>query len=154
MKIFMSYSTPDLNLVAQIAERVRSHGQVFYWDKDKPLGNEPWPTISGWIDQSDVVLVLITGNTVARAMAVGNEVGRARAKGKKIIPLVAHDVPANSLGCLQGIIFERIDPYNPEPTLRKLEEPLTTRKKEVETSNFIAVVAGGLGLIWLMSNSK
>lgn len=151
MKMFLSYSTPDLGLVSRIAKYLEPLGEVFYWDKDKPVGKESWPTIYKWIDQADVVLALITGNTLCRAMAVGNEIGRAKAKGKSIVPLVAHDVPESALGCLQGIIHEKINPYDLGPAMQRLEQPLIARRKEIQTAFLVMAAIGLLGLFWLLS---
>ncbi|MDA8161648.1 MAG: toll/interleukin-1 receptor domain-containing protein [Desulfobacteraceae bacterium] len=98
MKVFISYSTPDLGLVYKIAQHVAPHGEVFFWDKDKNPGTESWSTIFSWLDQSDLVLAVITERTLSRAMAVGQEIGRAKAKEKLIVPLVGPDVQAADLG--------------------------------------------------------
>jgi len=79
MKVFVSYSVENTSLVRQVVEQLRScTDKVFWWDRSKELGEEVWPTIYGWIDQSDLVLAVLTGRTLARAMAVGNEIGYAR----------------------------------------------------------------------------
>ena len=64
----------------------------------------------GWIDISDFVIVVITDNTVRRAMAVGQEVGRAVTMKKTVIPLVAEGVPDSALGCLSGVTYSRLTP--------------------------------------------
>ena len=54
-------------------------GDVYYWNQSNIPEQVAWEQIYNWIDNSDIVLVLITGNTVVRALSVGREVGRAKA---------------------------------------------------------------------------
>lgn len=84
MRIFISYSAEDFSLVHKLAKAISSIAEVYYWDKDKVLGKDSWPTIFNWIDAADLVVVVITDSTVSRAMAVGQEVGRAKAKDKGV----------------------------------------------------------------------
>jgi len=108
MNVFLSHSTEDLALVQWIAQEVRHHASVYYWDESKVLGERAWDSIFGWIDISDFVIVVITDNTVRRAMAVGQEVGRAVTMKKTVIPLVAEGVPDSALGCLSGVTYSRL----------------------------------------------
>ena len=78
MRLFISYSTGDLEIVDQIADALRPHAEVFYWDKDKEPGKDTWQTIFRWIDSADLVIAVITDKTVARAMSVGQEIGHAK----------------------------------------------------------------------------
>ena len=78
MKIFISYSVDDTRMVGTIANHIGRHAEVYFWDKSKELGSEVWPLIFQWIDQADVVIAVITDNTVRRAMAFGQELGTRR----------------------------------------------------------------------------
>jgi len=151
MKIFLSYSTPDEKLVHEIANYIRRHAEVYYWDKSKVPGSEVWPTIFKWIDQSDLVLVVITGNTVSRAMSVGQEVGHAKAKDKTIIPIVSSEVPISELGFLSGIIYQQIDPKNPGPAMQAIERIVLGRKQQIEWQRELFIIGGILLLVWLGS---
>ncbi len=153
MKIFVSYSTPDLALVYKITEHVRLHGEVFFWDKDKNPGAESWPTIFSWIDQADLVLALITEKTLSRAMSVGQEIGRAKAKEKIIIPLVGPDVRASELGFLSGITYQQIRPDNPSPTLKNIERVILARKEKLEQGKALFIVGGVIALFALILSS-
>ena len=122
MKIFVSYSVGDTSLVAMIVSYLRLQGHsVDWWHQSRLPGKETWPQIYGWIDSADLVLAVITDNTVARAMAVGNEVGRAKAKSKMIIPLVAQSVQTSDLGCLSDLVQIRFNPQNPWPAILELQ---------------------------------
>jgi len=116
MKIFISYSVDDVDLVSQVARHLQPQADKIYWWKDsKALGKDVWPQIFGWIEQADLVLAVLTDSAVARAMAIGNEIGHAKAKGKVIIPLVAPNVSSADLGCLCGVTYQRIDRENKAP---------------------------------------
>ena len=153
MNIFISYSTADSKLVSEIAEQLRPHATVTYWDQDRTPGEPVWEMIYEWIDNADLVLTVITDKTVARAMSVGNEIGCAKEKNKPIIPLVTHDVPGSELGCLQGIVYERIDRDNPGLAVEAVKLRIDRlRRKELLTDIF--VVSGIVGTIWWASRSK
>jgi hypothetical protein len=151
MKFFISYSTDDLSLVHLIAKYLKSHVEVHYWDKSKVPGQEAWPTIFNWIDQSDLVLAVISDKTVSRAMSVGQEIGHAKAKAKTIIPLVAPGVSSSELGCLSEITYQPIDPNNPGPALKNIERYLLERKHEIEKQQILLLIGGILGFLWLAS---
>jgi len=155
MRVFISYSTPDLNLVHQIAKSAGANADVKFWAKDKEPGQDAWPTIFSWIDASDLVLVLITGHTVARAMAVGNEVGRAKAKGKLVIPLVSPGIPQAELGCLNGVTYEHIDPFNPMPALKRINALIASMAQKLATQQGWLWLGGTVALLLLFaSNGK
>jgi len=165
MRLFISYSTGDLEIVNQIVEYLRPNAEVLYWDKDKEPGKEVWPTIFGWIDSVDTVIAIITDKTVGRAMAVGNEIGHARAKGKKIVPLVADNVPSTELGCLNGITYVPFSRENLQTAMHDVarsvlgEELKLPRKKAVvqkkpEPDRTLLVILGILGLLAIFSGNQ
>lgn len=148
MKIFISYSTSDLNLVNKIADQIRPFAEVFFWDKSKMPGEEVWPTIFSWIDNADLVMAIITGNTLSRAMAVGQEIGRAKAKGKHIVPLVSREVPSTELGFLSGITYQPVDPYNSDHAMQDIKSLVMGKKKKIEDDQTLFAV-GGIALLFL-----
>lgn len=151
MNIFISYSVDDVALVNTIAGYIQRHGQVRYWDKSKEPGMEAWPLIFQWIDQSDLVIAVITDNTVRRAMAVGQELGRAQTMRKLIIPLVTANVRASDLGFLSGIVYERIDPRDVSPALLAAERAILQRKQQIQSRQALFVIGGILTLLWANS---
>jgi hypothetical protein len=154
MNIFISYSTHDLATVKQLADELTKYGQVFYWDLSKVPGQESWPTIFEWIDYADIVFVVITGNTVQRAMSVGQEVGHAKAKDRYIVPLVSREVPSSELGFLSGITYQPIDVWNPKPAIDAAAALAASRKDTIETGRLaIAVIAIGF-LAWLFAKME
>jgi len=164
VKLFISYSTGDLEIVEQIANFLPSDIDVKFWDKDKEPGEEVWPTIFSWIDSADIVIAVITDVTVARAMSVGQEIGHARAIGKKIIPLVLDTVPSTELGFLSGItyvpfsrdnLFEAIEDVARRVLGQELKLPEKVKPpvKKPEPDRTLLVILGILGLIAIFSGA-
>lgn len=154
MKVFISYSTDDIKLVHQIANYIKPHAEVFYWHNSKVPGQESWPSIFQWIDESDIVLAVITDKTVSRAMSVGQEIGHSKAKCKTIIPMVSPDVQNSDLGCLSGITYQPILRDNPGPALKVIEKLIMGKKQRLEIQQSVLIFGGVLFLIWLASTNK
>ena len=150
MRIFISYSSPDINIVSVLADQLRMYGDIYYWDKDKTPGELAWEQIYSWIDNSDIVLVLVTDATIARSMSVGQEVGRAKAGNKLIIPIVSSSVANNGLGFLSEITFQEIDITNPAPAIYKIIELIDCKNKEEYQKLSLVLVAIGF-FIWLLN---
>ena len=155
MRIFISYSVADIDLLKQVAAAIRAGGdEPLCWDMSKVPGEEVWASIFQWIDSSDLVVVIITDHTVARAMSVGQEVGRARAKGKLIVPLVAANVKSDDLGCLSGVIYQQVNRENPAEALHAVQRVIKAMKlRKAEEQKKLMVFAGVAGLIWLLGES-
>jgi hypothetical protein len=47
MRLFISYSTGNLEIVNQIADYLRTYAEVPYWDKNKESCQVTWQVISG-----------------------------------------------------------------------------------------------------------
>jgi hypothetical protein len=152
MNIFISYSTHDAETVSKLAHELRQYASVFYWDQNQIPGQDAWQAIFQWIDNADMVFVVITGNTVHRAMSVGQEVGRAKAKNKSIIPLVSREVPGTELGFLSGITYQPIDVWNPAPAIQQVALLASMKKQEIDNGQKLAVTVIAVGfLVWLFS---
>jgi len=130
MKVFISYSTHDTELVKEVADSVKSKTELFYWEEAHRPGDEAWPRIFSWIDESDLVLVVITDSTLKRAFSVGQEVGHARKAGKRIIPLVSSEVDLKDLGFLSGITFIPLDVRDPAKGIESLQKELERLENE------------------------
>lgn len=150
MRIFISYSTFDLKLVSQLSTYLHQFGDVKYWADSKEIGKDAWQTIFSWIDSSDVVIVLITDNTLARGFAVGQEVGRANAKDKFIIPIISNTVLASDLGFMSGIAYQQIDLHNPIPAIFKITERIQKLSVDIKQRQNIAIALAILGIFILL----
>ena len=154
MNVFISYSADDLALVNWIGGQIKPHANVFYWDKSKQPGQDAWQTIYSWIDQSDLVLAVITDSAVSRAMSVGQEIGRAKAKLKTVVPVVTSNVPSSELGCLSGTTYQKIDPENPGATLNVITKVIMAKKQTLENQKNMLFLVGGVVLTLLLLSSK
>jgi hypothetical protein len=155
VKVFISYSVADTDLLRQVIGAVRAGGdEVFCWETSRVPGNGAWASIFQWIDQADLVVVIITDQTVSRAMSVGQEVGRALAKSKPVLPLVAAGVRSSDLGCLNGVIYQPISRENTSAALAAVQRVIEGMKlKKAEEKKQLLVVGGIVGLLWLMGQN-
>lgn len=155
MKVFVSYSVADVDLLRQVVGTIRAGGdEALCWDTSKVPGQEVWQSIFAWIDSADLVVVIITDQTVSRAMSVGQEVGRARAKGKPIVPLVSADVKPSDLGCLNGVIYQPISREQTQRALAGVARVIEGMKlKKAEEQKQLLVLGGIVGLFWLFGNN-
>jgi hypothetical protein len=153
VKVFISYSAADVHLVDWIAAALESQGNEVYWWQGSQVPGEPaWPMIFDWIDQSDLVLAVLTDKAVARAMAIGQEIGHARAKGKTVIPLVATNVDEKDLGCLHGVTYLRIDRRSLGAAIARVQDVICAmERRAAETRNLLLMAGGIIALIWAAS---
>ncbi len=150
MNIFISYSTDSQDLVNKIANYLSPLATVPFWEQSKVLGEKDWELIFEWIDDSDIVLAVITDKTISRAMAVGQEIGYAKDADKFIIPIVTQNVKETDLGFLKGITYQRISNDNPGPALSALESRIGDWRRTDLMKN-VAIFLGIVALIWLVS---
>ncbi len=175
MKVFISYSAKDTSLIRKFADRLQQEGgvsQVHWWQDSKRLGKEAWPQIFSWVNEADLVLVIITGNVLNRALAVGNEVGYAKAKGKYIIPLVSElsgwrrifqrlgfntGIRPADLGCLGELVHVRINEHDPKAGIEQIKVELKQLAKEklatseAEKTKLALALLTAVGVIWASS---
>ena len=144
MNIFISYSVTDTTSVAKIANHLRSHGNVRYWAESREPGKDAWDTIFGWIDQADLVFVMVSGATLKRAMSVGQEVGRAVSKNRLIVPLVEKGISSSELGCLHGLTYIPLDVTNPDAVLEQARQAVERRKIEKENQARALLAIGAI----------
>ncbi|ACB77735.1 toll/interleukin-1 receptor domain-containing protein [Opitutus terrae] len=152
LTVFVSYSVHDTSLVDTINGHLLPHARALFWGQDKVPGQDAWGTIYSWIDSADLVVVVLTGKTLSRALSVGNEVGYARKAGKRIIPLVGPEVPKGELGCLEGITYIRLDAEDPQRSISQLHDALARFAKEQETGRALALL--GLVALGIIAFSK
>lgn len=175
MKVFISYSAKDTTLIRNFADGLKQQAgvsQVHWWEDSKRLGKEAWPQIFRWIDEADLVLVIVTGNVLGRALAVGNEVGYAKAKGKYIIPLVSEltgwrliiqrmginaGICPEDLGCLGELVHVRINEHEPSAGIEQIKAELMQLAREKQAANeaekakLILTLLTAVGVIWASS---
>jgi len=148
VQVFISYSTKDLELVREIAHTLEHRATVKFWYQDKVPGTEAWTTIHKWIDDSQLVFVVLTDNAISRGISVGQEVGRAKAQGKVIVPLVAPGVPSSELGCLHGVTYIRLADPTSDEFQEQVDEAIEEfRRRQVKAGWTIAAMFAVLGIL-------
>lgn len=164
VNIFVSYSIEDEAMAQKVSDYLSNAAHVKFWNRSKEPGAEAWPTIFSWIDNADVVLAIVTGNTVKRAMSVAQEIGRAKAKNKLIIPLVGDGVAASDLGCLCGVTFETVNQETMGGALERIHTKIMKigdakvaemlrLKAEKEKEKAVLFIGGAVLVAFLLSNS-
>lgn len=165
MKIFISYSAKDTHRVQGIARQLKTehHAEVHWWEESQRPGLSSWPQIFQWIDAADLVLVVVSGNVLRRALAVGNEVGYAKAKGKIIIPLVWESpsmwaklmrylgakvgIGTDDLACIGDLAHIRINEKKPEEGMQKLRSELERIAAAQQSEEARKAVLALLGIV-------
>jgi len=154
IKVFISYSTVDSDLVRQVANYISPHCEVNFWDQNRTLGVPVWPEIFQMIDQADLVIAIITDKTVSRGISVGQEIGRAVTNGKLIIPLVGKDVPISELGCLQGVNYQRMLPESLGPSLESVRQRVLTLSRKSDIKQFVLISLIIVVSIWALTSES
>ena len=116
------------------------NAEFFYWSKSEEPGKQAWAQITEWITHCDLFIVVITGHSVQRGLAVGKEVGVARNQAKKILPLVCTRVPDDEITFLEGIPYEAIDLLNPDQAVQRVMEVIAKlyEKRRLEREALLA----------------
>ncbi len=157
MQVFISYSTRDRAIVREFAKELKPHAKVWFWDHDKEPGKEAWPSIFAQIDNSDLVLTLVTGKALERAFSVGQEVGHAKSKGKEIVPIVEHGVSFGDLGCLSGLTPIELDRTNLPKTMGEIQTHVRKRaaakRKTTDDGEALLVVVACIALLVILSKT-
>jgi hypothetical protein len=154
MRIFISYSVKDTGLVEALANQLRKDAEVHYWSDSKEPGKEAWATIFGWIESADLVIAIISDETVKRGMSVGQEIGHAKANGKEILPMVAEAVPDGELGCLGGITYQKFSPTNPLPAISAIMRVIDRRRASENAIGWFILGALIVGFLWMVCGRK
>lgn len=141
MKVFISYSSADSKFVDKMSAHLKEYVEPLFWDKDKIPGEEDWKTIFNWIDQSSLVLVVITDSTVKRSFSVGQEIGFAHKAEKVIVPFISKTVSVSDVGFLKGVTPIYFDEFDPNDAIEELRKSLKIKKEKKESSEAITFLA-------------
>ena len=102
MKVFLSYSTKDMDIAQMIKEELKLLGvEVYLAEEDPQPGRILAEKIKKELRNSDLVIALITPNSL-QSTYVWSEIGGAALADKPIIPLVHPSVPETKLAFLTG----------------------------------------------------
>lgn len=154
MKIFISYSAADTEFIKKIADYLRPHVEPLYWQQNKVPGEDDWKTIFQWIDQSKIVLAVISDSALVRGISVGQEIGYAKKCGKTIIPFISKSINISDVGFLKGTTAVHFDHNDPSGALNELNEAISKHKSKMEGDDANVLFGVGVILLLFLSASK
>ena len=95
--IFISYSRKDKDFVCRVDEALKSRGREAWVDWEDIRPTEEWmQAIYGAIEGADTFVFVLTPDSVASAVC-GREIAHAAAQNKRMVPIVAREVNANTV---------------------------------------------------------
>jgi hypothetical protein len=108
VKVFLSHSTSDRELVEDILGAVQPFAEVYCTEFDGKAGENVHEKIQQKIRESDLLVVLLTSVAID-SNYVHQEVGFAKGAGRLVVPIVATGIASDKLGMLQGIEYISLD---------------------------------------------
>ena len=142
-KVFISYSRKDKAIAENINIALKEINLDSWidWD-DIPPTADWWDQIQKGIETADAFIFLLSPNSVTSKVC-GQEIDHAVRNGKRLIPLVVHDVNADdvhvALSKLNWIYFREQDDF--AASLKKLETGIKTDLAWVESHRRLQVRA-------------
>src|SRR5437867_525459 len=113
--IFISYSRKDKDFVRRLDEALKSRGREAWVDWEDIRPTEEWmQAIYGAIEGAHTFVFVLTPDSVA-SIVCGREIAHAAAHNKRIVPIVARnvnaDTAAEALAKLNWIFFRESDDF-------------------------------------------
>ena len=110
-EVFISYSRKDKEFVHRLDEALKRRGREAWVDWEDIRPTEEWmQAIYGAIEGADTFVFVLTPDSVA-SVVCGREIAHAAANNKRMVPIVAQDVNADtvpeSLAKLEWIFYCR-----------------------------------------------
>ena len=152
MKVFISYSTKDMDVVYQLRDVLKNNQIGCYLaEEDLQPGTSLWNKLERNIRNNDCVLAILTINGT-RSDLVNQEIATAYNFNKPIIPLVEKGVILK--GVLEGKEYIEFDRENPSKALENATNFLRRFKIKLENQQFfVGLLLTGLAL-WALSKKK
>jgi WD40 repeat protein len=93
--LFISYSRKDIDTARKLTQSFHDQGLDFWIDWEGiPPTVDWWKEIAKGIEEADIFLFLISPDS-ARSKVCGQEIEHAQKNGKRLIPVVVHDIKAD-----------------------------------------------------------
>ena len=114
-EVFISYSRKDRDVVRRLDEALKSRGREAWVDWEDIRPTEEWmQAIYSAIEGADTFVFVLTPDSVA-SVVCGREIAHAAANNKRMVPIVARDVNADTvpeaLAKLNWIFFRDGDDF-------------------------------------------
>lgn len=153
MKVFISYSNGDLEFARSVASMIKPYALTTYWDQDRLPGDGDWSSIFSWINDSSIVLALVSESVIKRGLSVGQEIGYAKKAGKVIIPFVSKKVSRDDLGAIKDLTAIHYDELNPATAIKELEAAIQKQSSKIQNNEAVSILAVG-AIVLLLLGSK
>lgn len=125
LRVFFSHSSKDADWVERVGAQATAAGvEVYLAEHDVSPGQELSQKVTGALEASDAVIVLLSKNSLA-SVYVQQEIGVAHHAGKLVIPILMEEIVGTDLGVLTGREYVLLDPAAPHDGLSKLSVALT-----------------------------
>ncbi len=151
MKVFISHSTQDFQIVAILQKYLESRGiSVYIAERDYKPGNPLYQKIINNLNNSDYFLVIYTYNG-KESVYVNQEIGFwiKQRQYENFIPLVETGIIPQ--GFLAGIEYINYDPLNPHIGLNNAINYLSKKKSAEENNNKLLWGVGILSVIGIIA---
>jgi len=148
IKVFISHSTKDFQLVERLAKFLKSCGiEAYLAERDYKIGRSVSQKIMQNIDTSDYFLIVYTKNG-KESTFVHQEIGYWKDKKRDIdlIPFVEKGLSPS--GLLSGVEYIEFNPLNPNLGIVNVERYITQTTKKKRKQAIYGTIAG-LGIIGL-----
>jgi len=149
MKVFISHSTKDMNIVNEFVNILRLKGiEAYMAVSDVQPGTDLWTKIESNIRSSNCVLAVLTQDG-SRSEMVNQEIATANAFKIPVVPIVEKGVRLK--GVLSGREYIEFDKDSPNQAYINANNYLEKLRLQIENQKFVRnLVLFGLGL-WLLS---
>lgn len=156
MKVFISHSTKDMDLVNDFASILEQRGINSYVAKFDVLpGTNLWDKVEANIRDSSCVLAILTKNG-SRSEYVNQEIATANAHNILLIPIVEKGVELK--GALVGKEYIELDKSKPETAYINVNHYIEKLKLQFESKKLLIalliIVLIAVGLFLLSKYSK
>lgn len=150
VKVFISHSTKDFNLVDVLGRYLEACGiKVYIAERDIQPGTQLSQKIEQNIENSDYFLVVYTENGKESGF-VREEIGfwKGRRNNKNLVPFVEKGINPGAFLC--GVEYIEFDPLNPNIGIVRVKKYIEHQRK-IERGQLIVGVGVGLGLVGIIS---
>jgi len=151
-KVFISYSRKDIDFAKRLTGELQKSELDFWIDWEGiPPTVDWWREIEKGIEEADIFIFLISPDSI-KSKICGEEIDTAQKNGKRLIPIVVHDIKGDEtprqLSHINWIFFRKNDNFN--DSLEKLLVAIHTDYDWVQTHRRLQVKA----LEWERNNKE
>lgn len=152
MKIFVSHSLKDIDLLNSIQANLRLHGfELLIAEHTLDFGRSISEKIKELIHQCDIGLILLTENGL-NSRFVSEEIGYLEAKGKPIIRIIQKGLTTQYSGFKYGTDYIEWDPDEPSTAHELLKKSMIKFDNKLNIYNRNALIFTAAILFLLLTS--